>query len=126
MDIHHGETIEKVVRRNGHSITDVAKLTKVNRRSVYNWFNQPKLKPEIIYKIGCVINHDFSVELPQLFTSEDFAKGFKEYAPAMQEEQEADIEIWKDKYIGLMERYTALLAECNMDREINSLLNTVK
>jgi predicted transcriptional regulator len=62
MDIHHGETIEKVVRRNGHSITDVAKLTKVNRRSVYNWFNQPKLKPEIIYKIGCVINHDFSVD----------------------------------------------------------------
>jgi predicted transcriptional regulator len=125
MDIHHGETIEKVVRRNGHSITDVARLTKVNRRSVYNWFNQPKLKPEIIYKIGCVINHDFSKELPMLFTPEDFERGFKAHSTVeVKQEQESDI--WKDKYIDLMERYNALLAESNMEREINELLNPVK
>ncbi len=125
MNIHHGETIEKVVRRNGHSITDVAKLTKVNRRSVYNWFNQPRLKPEIIYKIGCVINHDFSAELPQLFTPEDFERGFKEHAPL---EQRTDVnnDIWKDKYIDLMERYTALLAESDMNHQINDLLNPSK
>lgn len=122
MDIHHGETIEKVVRRNGHSITDVAKLTKVNRRSVYNWFNQPKLKPEIIYKIGCVINHDFSKELPMLFTSEDFAKGIKEHSP-VEVRLEEENDIWKDKYIDLMERYNALLAESSMERQINNILN---
>lgn len=123
MEIHHGETIEKVVRRNGHSITDVAKLTKVNRRSVYNWFNQAKLKPEIIYKVGCVINHDFSAELPQLFTPEDFEKGFKEHAPVDKHTEELS-DIWKDKYIELLERYTALLAESNMERQIDDLLNS--
>lgn len=121
MDIHHGETIEKIVRRNGHSITDVARLTKVNRRSVYNWFNQPKLKPEIIYKIGCVINHDFSKELPMLFTPEDFTKGIKEHSP-VEVRLVAENDIWKDKYIDLMERYNALLSESSMEREINNLL----
>jgi predicted transcriptional regulator len=124
MDIHHGEIVEKVVRRNGHSITDVARLTKVNRRSVYNWFNQPRLKPEIIYKIGCVINHDFSVELPQFFTPEDFEKGFKEHSPVEKRAEESK-DIWKDKYIDLMERYNTLLAECSMNREIQEILNPV-
>ena len=124
MDIHHGEIIEKVVRRNGHSITDVARLTNVNRRSVYNWFNQPRLKPEIIYKVGCVINHDFSKELPQLFTPEDFEKGFKEHSP-VEKRTEEQKDVWKDKYIDLMERYNALLAECNMEREIKNILNPV-
>jgi len=113
MLIHHGQIIEKVVRRNGHSISDVARLTNVNRRSVYNWFNQQQLKPEIIYRIGCVINHDFSVELPQLFTSEDFEKGFRKtsFLNIASEETEESLnkENWKDKYIELLERYNTIL-----------------
>lgn len=49
---HTGATVKKVIKREGHSITDLAKLTGVNRRSIYNWFLQPQLKPEIIIKIG--------------------------------------------------------------------------
>ena len=113
MLIHHGQIIEKVVRRNGHSISDVARLTNVNRRSVYNWFNQQQLKPEIIYRIGCVINHDFSVELPQLFTSEDFQKGFRKTSflnnSTDQSEDPYNKHYWKDKYIDLLELYNNLL-----------------
>lgn len=111
---HHGQIIEKVVRRNGHSISDVARLTNVNRRSVYNWFNQQQLKPEIIYRIGCVINHDFSVELPQLFTSEDFERGFRKKSFLVSNGADQDDlynkHYWKDKYIDLLERYNTLLA----------------
>lgn len=70
---HYGQIVEKVIRRDGHSISDVSRLMKVNRRSVYNWFNQPNLRPEIIYRIGRIIKHDFSVDLPHVFKSEDFA-----------------------------------------------------
>ncbi|EOR93422.1 hypothetical protein ADIARSV_3501 [Arcticibacter svalbardensis MN12-7] len=113
MLIHHGQIIEKVVRRNGHSISDVARLTNVNRRSVYNWFNQQQLKPEIIYRIGCVINHDFSEELPQLFTPEDFQKGFRKtsFLNSVGEEPDSSTnkDLWKDKYVDLLERYNTLL-----------------
>ncbi|WP_069658405.1 helix-turn-helix domain-containing protein [Arcticibacter eurypsychrophilus] len=113
MLIHHGQIIEKVIRRNGHSISDVARLTNVNRRSVYNWFNQQQLKPEIIYRIGCVINHDFSEELPQLFTSEDFQKGFRKssFLNTSAEEPDSPLNknLWKDKYVDLLERYNSLL-----------------
>jgi len=113
MLIHHGQIVERIVRRNGHSISDVARLANVNRRSVYNWFNQQQLKPEIIYRIGCVINHDFSEELPQLFTSEDFQKGFRKTSFLNNISDDADgldnNQIWKDKYIDLLERYNYLL-----------------
>ena len=114
MLIHHGQILERVVRRNGHSISDVARLTNVNRRSVYNWFNQPHLKPEIIYRIGCAIDHDFSVELPHLFTAEDFSKDKKRTVAAVTKEEvqedPANKHYWKDKYIDLLERYNELLA----------------
>lgn len=110
---HHGQIIERVVRRNGHSITDVARLTNVNRRSIYNWFNQQELKPEIIYRLGRVINHDFSVELPQLFRPEDFipqqkSTSYIKIIPKDGIEGEKQ-HYWKDKYITLLESYNSLL-----------------
>lgn len=57
---HHGQLIEKIIRRNGHSITDIARLTNVNRRSVYNWFNKARLKPRTIKSIGEAIRYDFT------------------------------------------------------------------
>jgi plasmid maintenance system antidote protein VapI len=103
MLLHHGEILEKVIRRTGPSLTDLAKLMNVNRRSVYNWFLQPKLKPEIIVRIGRTIGHDFSVEFPNLFVSSDF-----EGASIEAESQQA-IDVWKEKYNDLLERYNFVL-----------------
>ena len=119
--LHYGQLVEKMVRRNGHSISDVARLANVNRRSVYNWFNQQQLKPEIIYRIGCVINHDFSEEFPNLFTSEDFTKGFRKTSFVHNVSNETEIteikQVWKDKYIDLLERYNKLLSH-RIDAEV--------
>lgn len=109
MSIHHGNTIEKIIRREGHSLTDIAKLARVNRRSVYNWFMKPKLKPDIIHRLGRVIDHDFSVEFPDLFTSEDFRAEPKTLALA-EDNAGDEIDIWKEKYIDLLERYNFLLS----------------
>lgn len=110
MDLHYGQIVERVIRRNGYSISELSRLTHVNRRSVYNWFNQQHLKPEIIYRIGCALKHDFSVEFPHLFTKDDFKsiyEGNEEKGATAAGHGGADA--WKDKYIHLLEQYNNLL-----------------
>jgi len=110
MEIHHGQTIERIIRRNGYSITELARLTKVNRRSVYNWFNQRHLKPEIIYRIGSVLNYDFSLEFPSLYSKDGISKQNTTFIENTAEE--AANNYWKDKYIELLEKYNELLLIC--------------
>lgn len=100
---HQGEIIEKVIRREGPSLTDLAKLMNVSRRSLYNWFTQRKLKPEIIVSIGRTMNYDFSSEFPGLFTSDEFK------VESVQPTPESSINVWQEKYIDLLERYNFLL-----------------
>jgi AcrR family transcriptional regulator len=105
MSIHHGQIVEKVIRRNGHSISEIARITGVNRRSVYNWFNQRTLKEDIIVRLGRAIQHDFSSMFPDLmFKTTDFTSTGQTLNS--QPDQNA---IWKDKYIELLERYNELL-----------------
>jgi transcriptional regulator with XRE-family HTH domain len=108
---HHGQILERAIRRNGNSISDVARLLNINRRSVYNWFNQQQLRPEIIYKIGQVINHDFSVDLPEMFSPEDFAKKARLTINKQGELIEDTTNTWQQKYIDLLEKYNTLLNE---------------
>ena len=113
MDKHYGEIIERTIRRNGYSISELARLMKVNRRSIYNWFNQPKFKPDIIFKIGCALKHDFSDEFPELFSSEEFQNAFSNHKLLNSEllfEEREKINYWKDKYISLLEEYNQILA----------------
>ena len=110
MELHHGQTIERIVRRNGFSITELARLTSVNRRSVYNWFNQRHLKPEIIFRIGSVINCDFSTVFPTLYaTAESPDADFSDNDPVPQDSLMPGANTWKDKYIDLLERHNSLL-----------------
>ena len=109
MDKHYGQIVELIIRKKGYSISELARLSYVNRRSVYNWFNQKYLKPEIIYRIGCILNHDFSQEFPELFTKDDFENNQKSVASIPSEPPPPVI--WKDKYIELLERYNNLLSK---------------
>nr|WP_233268874.1 helix-turn-helix transcriptional regulator [Mucilaginibacter sp. JXJ CY 39] len=110
MDQHYGHIVEKVIRRNGYSISELARLTNVNRRSVYNWFNQKNLRSEIIYRIGCALNHDFSIEFPSMFSPNEFNNGLRLVKPNVEVKIENNNQnYWKDKYINLMEKYNDLL-----------------
>lgn len=112
MNMHHGQIIEKVIRRNGYSISELARLTKVNRRSVYNWFNQRNLKSDIIYRIGSVLNYDFSNDFPDLFINTHSGEAI----PLVNELMDRSVDFkadfyWKDKYIQLLEKYNDLLVK---------------
>lgn len=113
MDKHYGQIVEYRVRKNGYSISDLARSIHVNRRSIYNWFNQTHLKKEVIFQIGCVLRHDFSQEFPELFVSEDFKivknKSFKQIPDANSEYANVENEMYKTKYVSLLEKYNELL-----------------
>lgn len=108
MDKHYGQIVELVIRKKGFSISELARLTHMNRRSVYNWFNQKYLKQEIIYQIGIIINHDFSVEFPELFRKEDFNQTRSDLN-IFSFWESPNPSLWKDKYIELLEKYNNLL-----------------
>ena len=44
MEKHYGQIVEYLVRKNGYSITDLATELDVNRRSIYNYFQNQFLK----------------------------------------------------------------------------------
>lgn len=114
MELHHGQAIERIIRRNGYSITELARLTSVNRRSVYNWFNQRLLKPEVIYRIGTAINYDFSTVFPALFVNTDLnlLAGHNKLPAKQDAPAETGENInWKDKYLFLLERYNEMLTD---------------
>lgn len=126
MESHDGAIVEKVVRRSGLSITELARRCNVNRRSVYNWFNQKTLKLDVIIKIGGVLEHDFSQEFPESFDKKEFA-GIKHISdPDEQEEEQPDqnnIHYWMSKYIVLLEKYNELLQNQNPK---DSFFNPIK
>ena len=120
MEIHHGQIVERIIRRNGYSISEVARLTNVNRRSVYNWFSQQQLKPNIIFKIGYVLKYDFSDEFPGMHV-QDSDNSFKNIpllqdAPVKKPAEDLVPSYWKDKYINLLEKYNELLVVCMENR----------
>jgi hypothetical protein len=118
MNTHQGQIVEYLVRKNGYNISSLAKALDVNRRSMYNWFNQKELKWDVIRRIGLVIRHDFSKEFPLLFTSEDF-KGI--YALRSFESNYDKIDAddhWKGKYLKLLEKYNTELL--NKTKRLNS------
>lgn len=130
MSEHYGGIVEKVVRREGHSLTDLAKMMGVNRRSLYNWFLQQRLKPEIILRIGTAIKHDFSAEFPKEFVPGDFEIEAK--TGLLSSTSPEKINVWQEKYIDLLERYNFLLtakqgvATTSMEGRFNVLFVNAK
>lgn len=121
MEKHHGQIVEYLVRKNGYSITDLAMELRVNRRSIYNYFQNCYLKRDVILKIGWVIRHDFSKEFPEIFNSEDFSYSHKQakftvFPPnTNNNNNNVSEDIWKDKYLELLESYNnALLGRLNI------------
>ncbi|TFF33289.1 hypothetical protein [Mucilaginibacter psychrotolerans] len=113
MEKHNGQIVEYLVRKNAYSITDLAAELDVNRRSIYNYFQNQFLKSDVIFKIGKVIRHDFSKEFPEFFSADDFAPNYKQanhtVLKAISSDNLVGEEIWKNKYLALLEIYNEAL-----------------
>ncbi|WP_316808012.1 hypothetical protein [Pedobacter agri] len=114
MSLNVGQVLERVVRQDRMGISELSRKLSVSRRTIYNWFDQKSLSPEIIWKVGAVIGHDFSVELPETFTKH--GNRLHEVFDAYQrnDSNKADtnsVYFWMNKYIQLLEKYNELLSQ---------------
>lgn len=113
MELNAGQIVERVVRRNKVSISELARRMQVNRRSVYNWFDQKALKIDIICKIGHVLNHDFSIDFPEAFGERGFS-AMEKLVDGIDDNDHKhpnSVHYWMVKYISLLEKYNALLSQ---------------
>ena len=102
--VHMGETLELIIRRNELNLSELAQEVGVDRRTFYYWFKKSVLKESTIDKISRVIkSEDVSNSLKRNIIDPCF-----EPAPRLSINRDGD-EYWKDKYLVLLERYTALL-----------------
>jgi len=124
MESNAGQIVERVVRRNKVSISELARRLQVNRRSVYNWFDQKTLKIDIICKIGHVLNHDFSVDFPEAFGERGFGamENLIESVNSTEHKHPNSVHYWMVKYISLLEKYNDLLA--HEAAKVDSIPNT--
>lgn len=111
MNLHKGALIEKLIRRNGVSISQLAMRMKVNRRSVYNWFDQQTLKLDVILKIGTIIGCDIPKNYPEAFTPDEFLmlEEMGIYMTNVSDDSGNNEKFWMDKYVNLLEEYNQLL-----------------
>ncbi|WP_207425868.1 helix-turn-helix transcriptional regulator [Pedobacter sp. SYSU D00535] len=107
-----GEIVELVIRRDNVSISELSRKLRVSRRSIYNWFNRQHLSKDVICKIGDVLGHDFSAELPEVFNNNN-----SEHNVSYPDLDEADVsdkpdsaQYWRTKYIKLLEKHNDYLS----------------
>ncbi|SDD75835.1 hypothetical protein SAMN05216464_102485 [Mucilaginibacter pineti] len=114
-DLHYGEVVERIVRRDHMGISEIARKLQVSRRTLYNWFNTKRLSFDIICQIGIVIEHDFSVEFPNEFAMRLNSSGVeKDLENQQAKEPPLDaIYYWMDKYIKLLEKFNETLRNSN-------------
>jgi plasmid maintenance system antidote protein VapI len=106
--MHKGEIIENAIRQSGYSITEMAKKLKISRRHLYNLFQKYNIDNDTILQIGKLINHDFSGEIKNITSTSMAEEPVGKYATEM-ERIKTELEIWKNKYIHLLEDHKKLL-----------------
>ena len=89
MEEHRGSELEKVIRKKGINISELARKIGVNRRSLYNWFKEKNLKSSIVKRISEAINVESHAHSPD----------------------NNEVDYWRDKYISLLERYVEVLSD---------------
>ena len=117
-----GEIVEHAVRRQNVNISELSRRMKVNRRTLYNWFQQKSLNADVICGIGQVINYDFSKD----FNDELNSAALKGSARMLSVKHDRDarstetVYYWMEKYIALLEDYKKLLQDSNYETSFDN------
>lgn len=101
---HRGEIVKKAIDESGYKKAELARQLRIQRKTLYNYFDRHDLAIDTILNIGKLIHHDFSEEIREL----------RQIRPNISERTEPlyidqDKEFWKDKYLKLLEEYNELL-----------------
>lgn len=110
-EVHRGQIVELTVKHCAVSISDIARKLQISRRTLYNWFETRNLDFDIIWRIGCVIEHDFRKEFPrELAARTTFFNNGKIAQPhEATNDLGNSVYYWMDRYIKLLEKYNEKL-----------------
>lgn len=100
---HRGEIIKKAVYESGMPISQLALRLNRSRRWVYLMFENQNVSIDLVLAIGKIINFDFSSEIKEI------RNNLIQEATTPYPDPDESHEYWKNKYIQLLEEYTALL-----------------
>jgi predicted transcriptional regulator len=104
---HRGEIIRKAVYNSGLTITEIAKSIGKSRKWMYLMFENSNVSLDLVLKIGKIIRYDFAGEVKEFSSS----TRIKSESSIDSKDDESDAEYWKNKYLKLLEDYSALLKE---------------
>jgi predicted transcriptional regulator len=102
---HRGEIVKKAVYKSGYPITELAKRLSKSRRWIYLMFENANVSLDVVLNIGKIIHYDFKDEIKEFIS---YQNAINESAFDYQND-EANSEYWKNKYLKLLEEYNELL-----------------
>ena len=100
-----GQLLERVIRRKGLNISELATALGITRRTLYNWFKQEVIDEAIMARVSSVIVYDLTSNAPKPTIVQEVV-----VEPIQESPIEKDEEYWQNRYIDLLERYSGLLA----------------
>jgi transcriptional regulator with XRE-family HTH domain len=123
MKLNAGEIVEHAVRRQNVNISELSRRMKVNRRTLYNWFQQKSLNADVICGIGQVINYDFSKDFNEELEASKLKSKERVLNPKINKEYVAQESVyyWMEKYITLLEDYKKLLQNSSYESRYESV-----
>jgi predicted transcriptional regulator len=113
--MHKGEIVENAIRQSGYSITDIAKKLKISRRHLYNLFQKYNIDNDTVSNIGKIINHDFTGEIKG-FSMPILEEPAEKYITEIERIKD-EVNLWKNKYINLLEEHKLLLEKIKQDNQ---------
>ena len=123
MKLNAGEIVEHAVRSQNVNISELSRRMKVNRRTLYNWFQQKSLNADVICGIGQVINYDFSKDFNEELETSKIKSKERVLNPKINKEyvSQESVYYWMEKYICLLEDYKKLLQNSSYDTRFDSI-----
>jgi hypothetical protein len=106
-----GRILAIAVEATGLNKEEVAIKAGYSRSAYYKHIENPNLDYHILMAYGKAIKHDFTIELPGMpkYLVNDPEENYGK--PASLEEAIRQIDIWKDKYVELLEKYNRLIED---------------
>lgn len=115
MGVHRGQVVRAKLDEIGVKVSKLAQRLDYSRGHMYKLFESENLGYPIIYKIGEVINYDFSHDFPEMPV-----KRIEQNIVSEPEEVyginttnvyelKKAVVFWRDRYYALMEKYIAKL-----------------
>jgi hypothetical protein len=115
--LNRGQILAAAVEATGLNKEDVAKKAGYSRSAYYKHIESPDLEYSILMTYGKAIGYDFTDEFPDMprymLSEPDELYG----KPKTFEEAVRREELWKNKYLELLEKYNALIEERMIEKK---------